>query len=146
MFFYSSSVNDEKFINYLDIKNCSCEKRLIRKLMLEYEDEILNTSETLLNDKNITRKKSNCLIHTILLIIICLVLLVVIYVSCYFYYTKYQSKQKHLSPFQYTNNKSTGNDIKNIISKWVINLKTYIWKSHILLFWWNGQYQKSWSK
>ena len=115
MFFYSSSMNDEKLINYLDIKNCPCEKRLIRKLMLECEDEILNTSETLLDDKNITRKKSNCLIHTFLLIIICLVLLVVIYVSCYFYYTQYQSKQKHLSPFQDTNNKSTGNDIKNII-------------------------------
>ena len=108
-------MNDEKLINYLDIKNCPCEKRLIRKLMLECEDEILNTSETLLDDKNITRKKSNCLIHTFLLIIICLVLLVVIYVSCYFYYIKYQSKQKHLSPFQDTNNKSTGNDIKNII-------------------------------
>ena len=36
---------------YLDIKNCSCEKLLTDKLVLEYEDEILKTTEILLNDK-----------------------------------------------------------------------------------------------
>ena len=45
-------------------KNCSCEKRLIGKLVLECEDEILNTTETLLNDKKVACARNNCLIHT----------------------------------------------------------------------------------
>ena len=36
---------------YIDVKNCSFRKRLIGKLILECEDEILNTTETLVNDK-----------------------------------------------------------------------------------------------
>ena len=40
---------------YLDMKNCSGDKRIIGKLVLEYEDEILNT--TLLDNKKVTRKK-----------------------------------------------------------------------------------------
>ena len=36
---------------YLDIKNCSCEKRLIDKLVLPTEDEILTTTETSSDDK-----------------------------------------------------------------------------------------------
>ena len=35
----------------LYIKNCSCKKRLIGKLVLECEDKVLNTTEPLLNDK-----------------------------------------------------------------------------------------------
>ena len=35
---------------HLDIENCSCEKDLIGKLVLECRDGILNTTETLLND------------------------------------------------------------------------------------------------
>ena len=35
----------------MDTKNYSCEKRLVGKLVLECEDEILNTTETLLNEK-----------------------------------------------------------------------------------------------
>ena len=50
---------------YLEIKNCLWEKRLIRKLVLEYEDEILNTTETSLDDKKVTCEKINCFIHTI---------------------------------------------------------------------------------
>ena len=38
--------------------------------MLECEDEVLNTTETLLNDKIVAYAKINCFIHTILLIII----------------------------------------------------------------------------
>ena len=49
---------------HLDIKNCSCEKRLIGKLAL-------------LSDKKVSCAKSNCLIHTIYLVIICLLLLIV---------------------------------------------------------------------
>ena len=47
-----------KIDEYLDVKNCSCEKRLIGKFVLECEDEILNTTKTLLNDKksNICKK------------------------------------------------------------------------------------------
>ena len=35
----------------LDIKNCSCEKCLIGKLVLEFTDDVLNTTVNLLNDK-----------------------------------------------------------------------------------------------
>ena len=40
-----------KIDEYLDTKNCPCEKRLIGKLILECEDEIAYTNETLLNKK-----------------------------------------------------------------------------------------------
>ena len=40
-----------KIHQYLEIKYCSFGKRLIGKLVLECEDEISNTAETLLNDK-----------------------------------------------------------------------------------------------
>ena len=40
-----------KIDEYLDIKNCSCEKNLIGKLLLECEEEILNSTRTLRNDK-----------------------------------------------------------------------------------------------
>ena len=42
-----------KIDEYLDVKNYSCEKRLIGKLVLECESEILNTTQTLLNDKKV---------------------------------------------------------------------------------------------
>ena len=69
---------------------------------MECEDEILNTTQTLLNHKKVAFEKSNPLIHIISLIITCLLLLFVICVSCYFYYTKYRPKQKHLLPFNDT--------------------------------------------
>ena len=34
-----------KIDDYLDIKNYSCEKHLVGKLVLECKDEILNTTE-----------------------------------------------------------------------------------------------------
>ena len=40
-----------KYDKYLDTKNCSCEKRLIGKLVLACDDEMLNTTETSLNGK-----------------------------------------------------------------------------------------------
>ena len=76
---------------HLDIKNCSSEKPLIGKLVIKCKDEILNTTETVINYKQEACAKSNCLIHTISLVIICLLLLGVICVS-YFYYTKNESK------------------------------------------------------
>ena len=83
----------QKVSEYLDIKNCSCEKRLVGKLVLECEDEILNTTETLFNDNKVASAKNNCLIYTISLLIICLLLLFVICVNSSYYYTKYQLKQ-----------------------------------------------------
>ena len=94
------------------IKNSSCQKRLIGILVWECKDEVLNTTETLLNDKKVAYAKSNYFIYTILLEITYLLLLVVICVSCYFYYTKYQPKQKYLLPFQDTSIKL---NIKNIL-------------------------------
>ena len=49
--------NSQKIDKYLDIKNCLCEKHLFGKLVLGCEDEILNATETALNDKKVTRKK-----------------------------------------------------------------------------------------
>ena len=54
-----------KIYEYLDIKNCSCKKRLISKLVLACDNKILNTTETSLDNKNITCEKNNCFIHTI---------------------------------------------------------------------------------
>ena len=64
---------------YLDIKNVSSKKHLFFKLVLKCEDEILNTSETLLNNEKVTFEKSIFFILTISLIIICLLLLFVIF-------------------------------------------------------------------
>ena len=69
-------------------------KHLLWRLVSECAYEILNTIETLLNDKKVASTKSNCLVQTILLVNIPLLLLLVICVSCYFYYTKYWSKQR----------------------------------------------------
>ena len=55
----------KKIDEYLDIKNCSREKLLISKLVLECEDEILNRTETSLDDKKVTCAKNNCRIHTV---------------------------------------------------------------------------------
>ena len=71
-----------KIDEYLDIKNCSCEKRLFGKLALACENEKLITTETSLNDRKVACEKSDCLIHTISLAITCLLLLVVIFISC----------------------------------------------------------------
>ena len=46
-----------KIDEYLGIKNCSCEKNLIGKLLLECEDEILNSTRTLHNDKKVAYAK-----------------------------------------------------------------------------------------
>ena len=70
-----------KIDKYLDIENYSSEKGLISKLVLECEDEILNATENSLDDKKKHAKNSNCLIHTISLVIIWLVIS-----SCCFYW------------------------------------------------------------
>ena len=50
---------------YLDAKNCSCEKRLLDKSLLTYENNILNTIENSLLDKKVRCEKNNFLIHTL---------------------------------------------------------------------------------
>ena len=88
-----------KIDKYLDIKKCLDKKPLFRKNVLGYGNGVLNTAETSLVDKKVMCEIINCLIHPISLIIICLLLLVVIFVSCFFHYIKYWSKQNHLLPF-----------------------------------------------
>ena len=46
-----------KIEEYFDTQNCSCKKRLIGKLVLACENEILNTTKTPLDDKNVTCEK-----------------------------------------------------------------------------------------
>ena len=46
-----------KIDQYFNIKSCSCEKRLIGKLILEREGEILNATENSLDDKKVICKK-----------------------------------------------------------------------------------------
>ena len=45
----------------LDIKNCFCKKYLFGKLVLVCQDEILNTTETSLDDKKVACTKINVL-------------------------------------------------------------------------------------
>ena len=54
-----------KIDEYLDIKNCSSQKRLISKVVLECEIEILNTTKTSLYDNKVTSEKTIFLIYTI---------------------------------------------------------------------------------
>ena len=70
-------LNIHKYNEYLDIHNS---QRLIGNLVLEFDDEILNTNKASIDDK----RENNCLIHAISLVIICLLLLVVTCFSCYF--------------------------------------------------------------
>ena len=58
-------------VKLMNIKNCSWEKWLFGKLALACEDEILNATETSVDDKNVACEKNNFLIHTILMAIIC---------------------------------------------------------------------------
>ena len=46
-----------KIDEYLHLKNCSCEKRVISRLVFKCEDEILNTTDTSLNDKKSNMQK-----------------------------------------------------------------------------------------
>ena len=46
-----------KIDKYLDIKTCSCQKRLIGEIVLACEDEIVDTTETSLVDKKVTSGK-----------------------------------------------------------------------------------------
>ena len=80
----------------LDIKNCSCEKRLFGKLELAWEDEILNKSEN--------SQKKIVFIHTISLVIICLLILVAIFTSSHCYYTRQLLKREYELLWKYLRN------------------------------------------
>ena len=54
-----------KIDEYLDIKNCSCKKCVIGKLVLAYIDETINITETPLSDEKVTCEKNNCLFKPI---------------------------------------------------------------------------------
>ena len=75
-------------LNWQIDRNCFCKKCLIGILVLKCEDEIFNITQTSLNDNKVVCEKSNCLIHTISVVIICLLLLVIISISCYYCYTR----------------------------------------------------------
>ena len=96
---------------YLDIKNCSCGKRLIGKLVLSCEDEILNTTENSLDNEKVTCAKNNYIIHKISLVIICFLLLVVISVSCYYYYTRDWIKKEYSLLYLYKMNGLKENNV-----------------------------------
>ena len=53
-----------KIDEYLDITKTLCKKRLFGKLVLACEGEILNTTETLLNDKRSNMQKKIIVIFT----------------------------------------------------------------------------------
>ena len=78
-----------KIDEYLDIKNCSCKKRLIGELLLTCEAEILNTTEISLDNKKVA-----CLIHTYLisLVTISVLLLIIVSIGCYYFYKRYWNK------------------------------------------------------
>ena len=70
------------------LKDLSFEKRLIVKLVLECEDEMLDRTDTSVDNNKEACEKDNYFIHTISLVIICLWLLVVVSTLCYYYYTR----------------------------------------------------------
>ena len=78
---------------YLENWKCLCGKLLIGKRLIEYEDETLNTTETLLDKKKETCELSY--LH-ISLIIICTLLLIIISIGCYYHYTRYLPKQNNI--------------------------------------------------
>ena len=87
VFVIVSVIRHVKLTNIWILKIIPAKKSLIGKLVLACEDEILNTTQTSLDDKKVTRGENNCLIHTISLIIICLLLLTVS-IAWYYYYTR----------------------------------------------------------
>ena len=90
---YDCECNKASKINeYLDIKNCSCKKLLVGKLVLACG---IKYNRSLLVGKKVTPKKSGCLVYTFSWVIICLLLIAVISGSCYYYHTKYWIKKEY---------------------------------------------------
>ena len=68
-------------------KLVNIKKRLFGKLVLACEDEILNTTETLIFNLRVTYGENNCLARTTSSFELCASLLVMIFIICYYYYT-----------------------------------------------------------
>ena len=62
---------------------------------------------------------------TISLVIIYALLLVAVSIRCYYNYTRYCKKWKHLQSYHDIDNKLKESHINNIIWKWVINSKIH---------------------
>ena len=88
---YDKSCDIGEYLNY---ENFKCWKILIDKLVLQCEDESLNTIPLNATDTVSTANKNYCLIYIILLTIMYLILLAIVSVSCYYYYTKYCLKKR----------------------------------------------------
>ena len=89
-------------------------KGLFDKLVFACEDEILNTIETI-HDNKAAICENNWLMQTMSLVIICTLLLASVSIGCYYYYTRHWKKEKHLLPFSDTSNKLKGIYIYNMI-------------------------------
>ena len=76
-------IRHSKLINIWRLKTSG--KVLFDKLALECEDEILNTTETL-HDNKAAICGSNCHFQTISLVIICTLLLASVSIGCYYSY------------------------------------------------------------
>ena len=94
-----SVIRHLKLMNIKNIENCSCEKRLIGKLVLGCEDKILNTTKTSPYNKRVICEKRNCFNHTILLAITRLLFLAVASIGCYYYYTRDWMKKEYLASY-----------------------------------------------
>ena len=64
------NVSVTRHAKLMNIKDCSYQKHLIRKLVLACKDEILNITETSLDDKIVICERSNSINHTISLVVI----------------------------------------------------------------------------
>ena len=70
-----------KSVGNKNTKSCSWKKRLIDKLVLACEGEILTKTKISLDDEKVTCDEISFLVHNILLIIICLILIVSVSIS-----------------------------------------------------------------
>ena len=109
---------------YLDVKNCFCEKHLIGKSVLKCYCEILNTTEAFIDYKKVTSEKRNCLIHTISLVIICLSLLIDISVRFCNYYTRDWIKKEYVVSYWLNRKWNTINEMNGYIEE--SNGNTYL--------------------
>ena len=58
-----NAIKHVKLMNIAVLEIALVKKHLTGKLVLEWEDEILNITEILLNDKKVACAKSNCIFH-----------------------------------------------------------------------------------
>ena len=86
------SENSCDVCKYVDYVNCKIRKRMLDRLVLEFEDEILNTADASFDGKKVMCK-NNSLVHFILLIVMPLLLLVDVYINCICCYMRHWIKK-----------------------------------------------------